>query len=53
MRACADTTAEGTLWPVDANLRPEGQRRRARAHARQYDGYYRAVGGRPGSSRRC
>ncbi len=25
MRACSDHTAEGTLWPVDANLRPEGR----------------------------
>ncbi|HEX8496606.1 MAG TPA: bifunctional [glutamine synthetase] adenylyltransferase/[glutamine synthetase]-adenylyl-L-tyrosine phosphorylase, partial [Actinomycetales bacterium] len=24
MRACSAVTAEGTLWPVDANLRPEG-----------------------------
>ncbi|MFE2019669.1 bifunctional [glutamine synthetase] adenylyltransferase/[glutamine synthetase]-adenylyl-L-tyrosine phosphorylase [Streptomyces sp. NPDC059499] len=25
MRICADTTVEGTIWPVDANLRPEGR----------------------------
>ncbi|WP_257155670.1 bifunctional [glutamine synthetase] adenylyltransferase/[glutamine synthetase]-adenylyl-L-tyrosine phosphorylase [Streptomyces sp. Ru87] len=25
MRLCSDTTAEGTIWPVDANLRPEGR----------------------------
>ncbi len=25
MRACAASTAEGTLWPVDAALRPEGK----------------------------
>ncbi|MQA82720.1 MAG: bifunctional [glutamine synthetase] adenylyltransferase/[glutamine synthetase]-adenylyl-L-tyrosine phosphorylase [Streptosporangiales bacterium] len=25
MRACSDNTAEGTLWPVDAALRPEGR----------------------------
>ncbi|MDK1474060.1 bifunctional [glutamine synthetase] adenylyltransferase/[glutamine synthetase]-adenylyl-L-tyrosine phosphorylase [Streptomyces sp. 549] len=24
-RICSDTTAEGTIWPVDANLRPEGR----------------------------
>ncbi|WP_107772835.1 bifunctional [glutamine synthetase] adenylyltransferase/[glutamine synthetase]-adenylyl-L-tyrosine phosphorylase [Nocardioides sediminis] len=24
MRVCSDHTAEGTIWPVDANLRPEG-----------------------------
>jgi [glutamine synthetase] adenylyltransferase / [glutamine synthetase]-adenylyl-L-tyrosine phosphorylase len=26
IRACSLSTAEGTLWPVDANLRPEGGR---------------------------
>jgi glutamate-ammonia-ligase adenylyltransferase len=25
IRACSAATAEGTLWPVDANLRPEGK----------------------------
>ncbi|MCE7081580.1 bifunctional [glutamine synthetase] adenylyltransferase/[glutamine synthetase]-adenylyl-L-tyrosine phosphorylase [Streptomyces sp. ST2-7A] len=25
MRLCSDTTAEGTIWPVDPNLRPEGR----------------------------
>ncbi|MDT0306257.1 bifunctional [glutamine synthetase] adenylyltransferase/[glutamine synthetase]-adenylyl-L-tyrosine phosphorylase [Streptomyces sp. DSM 44917] len=25
MRVCSDTTAEGTIWQVDANLRPEGR----------------------------
>ncbi|MGI8433918.1 MAG: bifunctional [glutamine synthetase] adenylyltransferase/[glutamine synthetase]-adenylyl-L-tyrosine phosphorylase, partial [Nocardioidaceae bacterium] len=25
MRICADHTREGTLWPVDASLRPEGR----------------------------
>lgn len=25
MRVCSDTTIEGTIWPVDANLRPEGR----------------------------
>jgi glutamate-ammonia-ligase adenylyltransferase len=25
MRACSASTSEGTLWPVDANLRPEGK----------------------------
>ncbi|TGA93685.1 bifunctional [glutamine synthetase] adenylyltransferase/[glutamine synthetase]-adenylyl-L-tyrosine phosphorylase [Streptomyces palmae] len=25
MRICSDATAEGTIWPVDANLRPEGR----------------------------
>ncbi|WP_432021655.1 bifunctional [glutamine synthetase] adenylyltransferase/[glutamine synthetase]-adenylyl-L-tyrosine phosphorylase [Streptomyces parvus] len=25
MRICSDTTVEGTIWEVDANLRPEGR----------------------------
>ncbi|GAA2442941.1 bifunctional [glutamine synthetase] adenylyltransferase/[glutamine synthetase]-adenylyl-L-tyrosine phosphorylase [Streptomyces macrosporus] len=25
MRICSDNTVEGTIWPVDANLRPEGR----------------------------
>jgi glutamate-ammonia-ligase adenylyltransferase len=25
MRLCSDSTREGTIWPVDANLRPEGK----------------------------
>jgi glutamate-ammonia-ligase adenylyltransferase len=25
MQACSDHTREGTIWPVDANLRPEGK----------------------------
>ncbi|GAA4715350.1 bifunctional [glutamine synthetase] adenylyltransferase/[glutamine synthetase]-adenylyl-L-tyrosine phosphorylase [Nocardioides conyzicola] len=25
MRICSDHTGEGTIWPVDANLRPEGK----------------------------
>jgi len=25
MQACSDHTSEGTIWPVDANLRPEGK----------------------------
>jgi len=25
MRICSDTTAEGSIWQVDANLRPEGR----------------------------
>ncbi|MBZ5740303.1 bifunctional [glutamine synthetase] adenylyltransferase/[glutamine synthetase]-adenylyl-L-tyrosine phosphorylase [Nocardioides mangrovi] len=25
IRICSDHTAEGTIWPVDANLRPEGK----------------------------
>ncbi|WP_431969025.1 bifunctional [glutamine synthetase] adenylyltransferase/[glutamine synthetase]-adenylyl-L-tyrosine phosphorylase [Actinacidiphila sp. bgisy160] len=26
MRVCSDTTVEGSIWQVDANLRPEGRR---------------------------
>ncbi|WP_431946318.1 bifunctional [glutamine synthetase] adenylyltransferase/[glutamine synthetase]-adenylyl-L-tyrosine phosphorylase [Actinacidiphila sp. bgisy167] len=26
MRICSDTTVEGSIWQVDANLRPEGRR---------------------------
>ena len=25
IRVCSDQTGEGTIWPVDANLRPEGK----------------------------
>ncbi|MFC7220017.1 bifunctional [glutamine synthetase] adenylyltransferase/[glutamine synthetase]-adenylyl-L-tyrosine phosphorylase, partial [Streptomyces polyrhachis] len=25
MRVCSETTGEGAIWPVDANLRPEGR----------------------------
>ncbi|MEV6617258.1 bifunctional [glutamine synthetase] adenylyltransferase/[glutamine synthetase]-adenylyl-L-tyrosine phosphorylase [Streptomyces sp. NPDC051051] len=25
MRICSETTGEGSIWPVDANLRPEGR----------------------------
>ena len=25
MRVCSDSTPEGSIWPVDANLRPEGR----------------------------
>ena len=25
MQVCSENTAEGTIWPVDANLRPEGK----------------------------
>lgn len=40
MRICSDHTAEGTLWPVDAGLRPEGRSgplvRTVRSHASYY-----------------
>jgi glutamate-ammonia-ligase adenylyltransferase len=41
MRICADHTAEGTLWPVDAALRPEGKAgplvRTVASHRAYYD----------------
>ena len=52
MRACSASTAEGTLWPVDAALRPEGKNgplvRTVESHRPTTSG-----GPRPGSSRRC
>ena len=40
-RACSAVTAEGTLWPVDANLRPEGKSgplvRTLRSHLTYYE----------------
>jgi glutamate-ammonia-ligase adenylyltransferase len=41
MRACQETTAEGTLWQVDANLRPEGRDGALVRSPASYDGYYR------------
>ncbi len=41
MRACQETTAEGTLWQVDANLRPEGRDGALVRTPASYDGYYR------------
>ncbi|MDV3220804.1 bifunctional [glutamine synthetase] adenylyltransferase/[glutamine synthetase]-adenylyl-L-tyrosine phosphorylase [Intrasporangium sp.] len=41
MRACATPTAEGSLWPVDAALRPEGKQgplvRTIRSHKAYYE----------------
>ncbi len=41
MRICSDHTAEGTLWPVDAGLRPEGSSgplvRTVSSHASYYE----------------
>ena len=41
MRICSDHTAEGTLWPVDAGLRPEGKAgplvRTLASHASYYE----------------
>ena len=46
-------TVEGTIWPVDANLRPEGKHGAAGAHPRQPRRATTSGGPRPGSSRRC
>jgi glutamate-ammonia-ligase adenylyltransferase len=41
VRACSASTPEGTLWPVDANLRPEGRQgplvRTLESHAAYYE----------------
>ncbi len=41
MRACSASTSEGTLWPVDAGLRPEGKQgplvRTLASHRSYYD----------------
>ena len=41
VRICSDSTAEGTLWPLDAGLRPEGNAgplvRTLASHAAYYD----------------
>jgi glutamate-ammonia-ligase adenylyltransferase len=48
MQVCSDHTAEGTIWPVDANLRPEGSSGPlVRTIATT------SAGPRPGSSRPC
>ncbi|WP_371659397.1 bifunctional [glutamine synthetase] adenylyltransferase/[glutamine synthetase]-adenylyl-L-tyrosine phosphorylase [Streptomyces sp. NBC_00280] len=40
MRICSETTIEGSIWPVDANLRPEGRNgplvRRLSSHLAYY-----------------
>ncbi|MGN6160134.1 MAG: bifunctional [glutamine synthetase] adenylyltransferase/[glutamine synthetase]-adenylyl-L-tyrosine phosphorylase, partial [Marmoricola sp.] len=40
MRVCADNTAEGTIWPVDANLRPEGRSGALVRSLASYRAYY-------------
>jgi glutamate-ammonia-ligase adenylyltransferase len=42
MRACSDYTAEGTLWPVDAALRPEGRSGRLVRTLASHLTYYRS-----------
>lgn len=40
MQVCSDHTAEGTIWPVDANLRPEGSRGPLVRTLASHQGYY-------------
>jgi glutamate-ammonia-ligase adenylyltransferase len=40
MRGCGATTAEGTLWQVDPNLRPEGRDGALVRTLSSYQGYY-------------
>ncbi|HWU22049.1 MAG TPA: bifunctional [glutamine synthetase] adenylyltransferase/[glutamine synthetase]-adenylyl-L-tyrosine phosphorylase [Nocardioides sp.] len=40
MRVCSDHTAEGTIWPVDANLRPEGKAGPLSRTLASHQGYY-------------
>ena len=53
MQVCSDHTAEGTIWPVDADLRPEGKAGPLVRTARQPSRLLRAVGedlGVPGAA---
>jgi glutamate-ammonia-ligase adenylyltransferase len=40
MRACSDVTSEGTIWPVDAALRPEGKSGPLVRTVASHEGYY-------------
>ena len=40
MRICSDHTGEGTIWPVDANLRPEGKTGPLVRTLASHEGYY-------------
>ncbi len=40
MRICSDHTREGTIWPVDANLRPEGSQGPLIRTLASHRGYY-------------
>ena len=42
MRVCSDYTAEGTIWPVDAALRPEGRSGRLVRSLASHLAYYRS-----------
>lgn len=52
MRICSDTTVEGSIWQVDANLRPEG-RRGPLVRTSPATWPTTSAGPRRGSSRRC
>ncbi len=41
IRICSDHTGEGTIWPVDANLRPEGRSGPLVRTLASHEGYYR------------
>ncbi|GAB3657013.1 bifunctional [glutamine synthetase] adenylyltransferase/[glutamine synthetase]-adenylyl-L-tyrosine phosphorylase [Nocardioides korecus] len=40
MQVCSDHTREGTIWPVDANLRPEGSSGPLVRTLASHEGYY-------------
>lgn len=40
MQVCSDQTREGTIWPVDANLRPEGKAGPLSRTLASHQGYY-------------
>ena len=40
MQICSDNTREGTIWPVDANLRPEGNSGALVRTIASHSGYY-------------
>ncbi|MDT0201633.1 bifunctional [glutamine synthetase] adenylyltransferase/[glutamine synthetase]-adenylyl-L-tyrosine phosphorylase [Nocardioides sp. AE5] len=40
MQICSDHTREGTIWPVDANLRPEGSNGPLVRTLASHEGYY-------------
>ncbi len=40
MQVCSEHTAEGTIWPVDANLRPEGKSGPLVRSLASHEGYY-------------
>ena len=41
MRVCSETTSEGTIWPVDAALRPEGKAGPLVRTLASHESYYR------------